>query len=79
MTTDLNATDVVLPMDDVRKLLDLAILGFNAEIRFKSARRFKGERDSEFALRKAQERALIVGVRSVVALPETLDPPTEIL
>ena len=67
-----------VPIRTLRTLLDLAVAGYNAEIRYKSARRFKGERDSEYAMRKVEERAAIDSVRPLVALPDDVDPPREI-
>lgn len=60
---------------ELATLHDLAIAGYNAEIRFKSYKRFKGERPSEYAMRKASEKEVIEKYRREVRRPEAADPP----
>ena len=67
-----------LPVRTLRTLLDLAVAGYNAEIRYKSFRRFRGERPAEYAMRKADEKSAIDSVRPLVALPGVVNPPREI-
>jgi len=69
---------VTLSRSEARTLIDLAVHGYNAELKYKSARRYRGERPSEYAMRKADEKRVIESVREHL-IDDPAPEPTPVL
>lgn len=71
--------EVSITKGELRTLVLLAVRGYNAELKFKTYRRFRGERDSEFAMRKAEELQVIEAAQELIPLQgRVAEAPKEI-